>query len=40
VRRAGPEKHGGLRAMKGIVLGCLLGLPIWATILTVAATLS
>jgi hypothetical protein len=38
--RAGWEKQDDLRAMKGIVLGCLLSLPIWATILTVAATLS
>jgi hypothetical protein len=38
--RAGPEKQDDLRAMRGIVLGCLLSLPVWTAILTVAATLS
>jgi hypothetical protein len=39
-RRAGREKQDDLRAMKGIVVGCLLSLPVWAAILTVATTLS
>jgi hypothetical protein len=37
---AGWEKQDDLRAMKGIVVGCLLSLPVWAAILTVAAALS